>query len=272
MTHAPADLAHVRFTLNAVINAGGEDHDYLSQRLNSAFGQAIGNGAITGDTAATVEELSANTTLLTPQAAALDEDEVSKWISDQIEDGNMDVEHLPRLMARYALTDPAEMRSELAERMGLFEEEEGGAQRGPQTKPQNPSTSQESTDQNRPDPKTSSIDLSPQEEPDWLAYGSAGRQIGLSLEEQKALLATKDAALSGLRQRVQKLMEISIAERDAYILAKRMASDGELEIDENAGVSIGADNGAYVSMWQWVPYPQAPEDVEPRKQTRESSW
>jgi hypothetical protein len=31
--------------------------------------------------------------------------------------------------------------------------------------------------------------------------------------------------------------------------------DGECEIDDNAIVSEGGDNGAYVSAWVWVPLP-----------------
>lgn len=54
---------------------------------------------------------------MSPEAAALDEVAVTLWLSEQIEDGHMDVGRLPRLMARYALTDSRAMREELAERM-----------------------------------------------------------------------------------------------------------------------------------------------------------
>ena len=50
-------------------------------------------------------------------AKALDEDTVTDWLSEQIEDGHMDVARLPRLMARYALTEPKALREEFAERM-----------------------------------------------------------------------------------------------------------------------------------------------------------
>lgn len=115
------DIAHVRFTVDAVIAANGEDHDMLAQRMNSAFGQAIGNGAITGETAAETETLTAGTILLSPEGASLDEQKIASWISGQIESGSMAMDEVARLMARYALADPAEMREELAERMGLFE-------------------------------------------------------------------------------------------------------------------------------------------------------
>lgn len=117
------DIAHVRFIVNATIAANGENHDMLAQRMNSAFGHAIGNGAITGETAAETQLVEAKTLLLSPEAAALDEQEIADWISGQIESGSMRLEDLARLMARYALADPAEMREELAERMGLFEAE-----------------------------------------------------------------------------------------------------------------------------------------------------
>lgn len=116
------DTAHIRFTLDVVLEANGEDHEYLAQRMNSAFGRAIGDGAITGESAAETDVVDAKTVLLTPQAAALDEGQVTNWISDLIESGSMRLEDLPRLMARYALSDPADMREEFAERMGLNEE------------------------------------------------------------------------------------------------------------------------------------------------------
>ncbi len=43
--------------------------------------------------------------------------------------------------------------------------------------------------------------------------------------------------------------------------ARDLASDGELEIDDDAAVSIGSDEGAYVQMWQWIPNPRLGEDA-----------
>ncbi len=54
---------------------------------------------------------------MSPEAEALDEAAVTYWLSEQIEDGHIDVDRLPLLMARYALADPQAMREELAERM-----------------------------------------------------------------------------------------------------------------------------------------------------------
>lgn len=35
--------------------------------------------------------------------------------------------------------------------------------------------------------------------------------------------------------------------------AKEHVSEGDLELDDNAVISISDDGGAYVQMWQWVP-------------------
>ncbi len=66
---------HIRITLDVVLDSNGEDPDYLAQRMNSAIFRAIMDGALlTGDTAAEVRSHDFRTTLLEPQAAALDED------------------------------------------------------------------------------------------------------------------------------------------------------------------------------------------------------
>jgi hypothetical protein len=122
-TMTTKDQAHLQFRLDIVLDANGEDHDYLGQRINSAIAQAIGNGALTGDTAAEVDTHNAQMTLLTPGAVALDEEIITKWLTMQIKDGHMELDRIPLLMARYALADPAQMREEIAERMQMQAEE-----------------------------------------------------------------------------------------------------------------------------------------------------
>lgn len=36
---------------------------------------------------------------------------------------------------------------------------------------------------------------------------------------------------------------------------------GELELDSNAEISEGDDNGAYVQTWMWVPFEVAPQKI-----------
>lgn len=44
-------------------------------------------------------------------------------------------------------------------------------------------------------------------------------------------------------------------------MAKSMYEvEGEIEIDDNAVVSHGADPGAYVAAWVWVPFDDEDED------------
>ena len=114
-----AELTTIRLTLDVKIHANGEDPKYLKDRMTGQFQQAIGCGAITGTTAAEVDDYKLETTLLEPQAASLVECQVTAWLTDLMMSGNMKLGDIPQLMARYALTDPADMRSELAERMGL---------------------------------------------------------------------------------------------------------------------------------------------------------
>jgi hypothetical protein len=41
---------------------------------------------------------------------------------------------------------------------------------------------------------------------------------------------------------------------------QNLARGGELEVDENAKVSMGDDDGAYVAAWVWVPRSSLPEE------------
>jgi len=34
--------------------------------------------------------------------------------------------------------------------------------------------------------------------------------------------------------------------------ARELAVDGDLELDDNATVSVSEDGGAYVQMWKWI--------------------
>jgi hypothetical protein len=38
-------------------------------------------------------------------------------------------------------------------------------------------------------------------------------------------------------------------------------SDGDLELDDNAVVSMSEDNGAYVQCWKWVPWSDVDEEM-----------
>lgn len=124
MTTKTPDQFHVRYVVDAIIDANGEGHDYLGQRMNSAFAKAIGDGALTSDTESTVDTYTARVIPIETAGANLDEEELASWIAGQIESGSMRLEEIPLLMARYALSDPADLRNEFVERMGLESSEE----------------------------------------------------------------------------------------------------------------------------------------------------
>lgn len=42
-----------------------------------------------------------------------------------------------------------------------------------------------------------------------------------------------------------------------------MLRDGELELDENAKISEGDDNGAYIQTWMWVSFDDTDLDKDP---------
>jgi hypothetical protein len=56
--------------------------------------------------------------VLSHEAESLTEDELASWLEDQIGDCVIGLDAVPAMMARFALTDPDELREELAERMG----------------------------------------------------------------------------------------------------------------------------------------------------------
>ena len=117
-TAGSPDRVHVRITLDVVLDANGEDPDYLAQRMNSDIFRAIMNGnLLSGDSAAEVDKHTFRTTLVQPQGAALDEEVLSKWFSQRIDDGELEIQDTPQLLARYALADPGTLRDELAERI-----------------------------------------------------------------------------------------------------------------------------------------------------------
>ena len=56
-----------------------------------------------------------------------------------------------------------------------------------------------------------------------------------------------------LRRLLQQTTDGASKKADHYRqLAKQHQKDGELEFDDNALVSLGEDNGAYVQAWFWI--------------------
>lgn len=117
---AEVQKTHVRLVLDVSYDDMGISPRVLQNMLEQMVSHAIGNGALTGGLEATVDEWTVSTATIPGDAMDLDEEEVASWLSSQMEDGQIDPARIPVLMARYALTDSAQMKAELAERMGLL--------------------------------------------------------------------------------------------------------------------------------------------------------
>lgn len=112
------EQASLRFAANLTLDLNGENAEAMAERMERTVYEAtFGAGALTGSTEAEVNEHYFDVVLLTPQAASIDEEGLAEWLSAQIDGGHIALEDIPKLMARYALTDPADLRNELAERM-----------------------------------------------------------------------------------------------------------------------------------------------------------
>jgi hypothetical protein len=114
--------AQVRLVINVVYDeSGGLNAQELADGLQRNVESAIGNGLLTGDTAATVETWGTNchgaVTVCNEVERGEEEDRITAWLTGRIESSDLSLEDIPRLMARYALAEPAEMRLELNERM-----------------------------------------------------------------------------------------------------------------------------------------------------------
>ena len=77
-------------------------------------------------------------------------------------------------------------------------------------------------------------------------------------------------ALAYLVERIEHYLELEVDPVTAVFrkAAKECGSDGDLEFDDDAVVSVGSDPGAYVMGWKWIynsdadlPEDQASEEI-----------
>lgn len=108
----------IRVIVEAIYSGEARDIDWLRPSVESESERSIAAGLLSHGHA-TPTDFTVKVLGSRQEEVDLDEDQLSEWIAGSIESGAMKLEDIPRLMARYALADPAEMRSELAERMGL---------------------------------------------------------------------------------------------------------------------------------------------------------
>lgn len=105
-------LTNITIEIQADIDRNGLANNELVNHLNTAVGNAIGNGLLTGHTEAEVDVYSAEVTLNRHEL----EDELTRFLQGQIEDGQLDAEGMARRIARCGLMLPSNFIAEMNER------------------------------------------------------------------------------------------------------------------------------------------------------------
>lgn len=103
-----------RLTLDVSYQLNGVPPEEMRRLLNSLVERAVGEGLLTGHTAATVEEYSMSVVML-PEP--LDEDELTDLMAQRIDNGQISLEDIPNRLAKYGLMEPHSFVEEMRERM-----------------------------------------------------------------------------------------------------------------------------------------------------------
>ena len=111
-----SETVTVRLTLDVTYSLNGENATEMVSRLRKMCERAIGEGMLTGETDAEVEEYSMDALI---QPEPLSEDELADFMLQRIENGNLAPEDLPVRLARYGLMEPSAFVDEMRERMEL---------------------------------------------------------------------------------------------------------------------------------------------------------
>lgn len=109
-----AESVNLRLTLDVVYYLNGENATEMVSQLSRLCEQAIGEGMLTGESDAEVEEYSMDVVI---QPDPLSEDELANFMSQRIENGDLDLEDIPVRLARYGLMEPNAFIDEMLERM-----------------------------------------------------------------------------------------------------------------------------------------------------------
>jgi hypothetical protein len=114
------DTVQVRLTLDVTYLLNGEDLNDLLRHVYKEFQRAIGDGLLTGASAAYVEHYEFDEAVV-PEP--IDEDDLSSFFSQRIEDGVLPLEDIPTRLARYGLAQPHDFIAEMRERIAATQSE-----------------------------------------------------------------------------------------------------------------------------------------------------
>lgn len=114
----------LRLTLDVSYTPNGESIDELVRRLERVVARSVGEGMLTGDTAAEVETWTAKVVETEPP---IDEDELAAFMSRRIEDGEWRLEDISVRLARYGQMESTAFIAEMRERMQLATQDDSTA-------------------------------------------------------------------------------------------------------------------------------------------------
>ncbi|CAM5285191.1 hypothetical protein [Eoetvoesiella caeni] len=135
-TQATPETVNARLTLDVTYLLNGEAAPEMLARLQHMCERAIGEGLLTGETAAEVDTWSIDVSEV-PSAADREtlEAEIAAFMRQRIEDGNLGAEDIPVRLARYGLMAPEAFTDEMRERMGMADDAPTGQAVIPSTEP-----------------------------------------------------------------------------------------------------------------------------------------
>ncbi|ERV55987.1 MULTISPECIES: hypothetical protein [Pseudomonas] len=110
-TQATSEIVNARLTLDVTYLLNGEPASEVLERLRGLCERTIGEGMLTGETAAEVDTWSIDASL--PPSTVVSEAheaEIAAFMGQRIEDGNLDAEDIPVRISRYGLMAPRSIR------------------------------------------------------------------------------------------------------------------------------------------------------------------
>ncbi len=115
-----AETVKVRLTLDVTYLLNWENATEMVSLLRKMCEQAIGQGMLTGESDAEVEEYSMDA-VIPPEP--LTEEELTEFMSQRLDNGWISAEDVPVRLARYGLMDPNAFVDEMRERMEQAQED-----------------------------------------------------------------------------------------------------------------------------------------------------
>lgn len=117
------ETVNVRLTLDVTYDLNGENAVEMVSRLRKMCERAIGEGMLTGETDAEVEEYSMDV-VIPPEP--LSEEEIADFMRHRIENSDLQLEDIPVRLARYGLMERNAFIDEMRERIALAEHGQDG--------------------------------------------------------------------------------------------------------------------------------------------------